>query len=285
MNDPLDFSIVTPSFNMLQYLPQCCASVADQVGASHEHLVMDGGSTDGTAEWLRQNPQLRSASEKDDGMYDAISKGFAMSRGKYFAYLNCDEQYLPGTLSMVKACFERCPQIDVVFGDTLYIRPDGSLMVYRRSTKLRWPFILASGLYVMSCSTFFRSTVFSTERAFNKRFRQAGDAELLVRLLRRGLESTQLNRYLAAFMVTGANAMMTPNCLAELEQLRRAAPAWVSRARLPLNWLRLLEKATSGAYFQRMPLEYAIYTPGNAHVRTPFRVTAASPVLPRRFHL
>jgi glycosyltransferase involved in cell wall biosynthesis len=285
MNNSLDFSIVTPSFNMLQYLPQCCASVADQTGVSLEHVVIDGGSTDGTPAWLRQNQHLRSVSEKDDGMYDAINKGLAISRGKYFAYLNCDEQYLPGTLSTVYAYFERFPQIDVVYGDTLYIRPDYSLLLYRKATKLRWPFILASALYVMTCSTFFRSTIFSTEKAFDKDFRQAGDTELIVRLLRDGYQFAHINRYLASFMITGANAMMTANCLAEHDQLRSAAPAWVSRARLPLNWLRLLEKAVSGAYFQRMPLEYAIYTTGTSPVRTLFRVTAASPVMPRHLSL
>ena len=51
-SSPTDFSIVTPSFNMLGYLKRCSASVADQRGASHEHIVVDAGSTDGTAPWL-----------------------------------------------------------------------------------------------------------------------------------------------------------------------------------------------------------------------------------------
>ncbi len=267
---------------MLQYLPQCCASVADQSEVSLEHIVMDGGSTDGTADWLRQNRRVHSVSEKDNGMYDAINKGLAISRGKYFAYLNCDEQYLPDTLSIVRAYFERFPKVDVVFGNTLYIHPDGSLLLYRKATKLRWPFILASSLYVMSCSTFFRSSIFSTEKAFNTDFRQAADAELIVRLLQRGYQFARLNRYLASFMITGENAMMTANCIAELEQLRSAAPAWVSRLQRPLHWLRLLEKAVSGAYFQRMPLEYEIYTSDNLSVRTLFTVMRASPVMPRR---
>lgn len=281
MTDLPDFSIVTPSFNMLQYLPQCCASVADQTDVSFEHIIMDGGSKDGTTDWLRQNPRLRSVSEKDGGMYDAINKGLALSGGKYFAYLNCDEQYLPGTLSTVKTYFERFPQVDVIYGNTLYIHPDGSLLLYRKASRLRWQFILASSLYVMSCSTFFRAGIFAAEKAFNTDFRQAGDAELMVRLLRGGYRFVHLDRYLASFMITGENAMMSENCLAELEQLRHEAPAWVSRARPLLNGLRLLEKAASGAYFQHMPLEYEIYTREKLSVRSLFTVKSASPVMPR----
>ena len=82
-------------------------------------------------------------------------------------------------------------------------------------------------------------------------------------------------------MITGANAMMSANCMAEFDRLRSAAPAWVNRARLPLKWLRLLEKVISGAYFQHLPLEYAIHTHDKS-ARTLFRVTSASPVMPRR---
>ena len=82
MDDLSDFSIITPSFNMLDYLKLCCASVADQDGASFEHIVVDGASTDGTAEWLRQARNITSISEKDDGMYDAINKGLSV-RGQH----------------------------------------------------------------------------------------------------------------------------------------------------------------------------------------------------------
>ena len=78
-----DFSIITPSYNMLSYLRRCCASVADQEGVAFEHIVVDGGSIDGTGDWLKENQHLRSVSEKDDGMYDAINKGLLMSQGIY----------------------------------------------------------------------------------------------------------------------------------------------------------------------------------------------------------
>jgi glycosyltransferase involved in cell wall biosynthesis len=99
----IDISIVTPSYNMLDYLKRCHASIADQEKVSFEHLVIDGASKDGTPEWLRENPDIVSLSEPDNGMYDAINKGFRLAKGRILAYLNCDEQYLPGTLKYVNA--------------------------------------------------------------------------------------------------------------------------------------------------------------------------------------
>jgi len=149
-------------------------------GASFEHLVIVVDHPTATAEWLCRNDRLRSISEKDDGMYDAINKGLAISQGSYLGLFELVTNSIARHAKCGKLYFERFPQIDVVFGDTLYIRPDGSLLLYRKATPLRWPFILACGLYVMSCSTFFRSTVFSNREAFNQDFRQAGDAELIV---------------------------------------------------------------------------------------------------------
>jgi len=66
---------------MLDYLKRCHASVADQEGVSLEHIVMDGCSTDGTAEWLASTPSLVGVVAPDEGMYDAINKGFRLARG------------------------------------------------------------------------------------------------------------------------------------------------------------------------------------------------------------
>src|SRR5437660_9009586 len=98
-------SVITPSLNMLPYLKRCCASLADQEGASWEHIVVDGESTDGTVEWLRSQPHVASIIGKDQGMYDAINKGLAACTGDIVAYLSCDEQYLPGTLAYIDHYF------------------------------------------------------------------------------------------------------------------------------------------------------------------------------------
>src|SRR2546428_10163429 len=110
------FSIITPSFRSSAWLKLCLASVADQAVAV-EHIVQDAGSDDGTLDWLLEDKRVKAFVEKDQGMYDAINRGLQRSRGDILAYLNCDEQYLPGALSQVATFLEQHPSIDVLFGD------------------------------------------------------------------------------------------------------------------------------------------------------------------------
>src|SRR5438105_12902146 len=116
------FSIITPSFRSSSWLKLCIASVADQQ-AEAEHIVQDAGSDDGTLDWLRQDRRVTVFVEKDQGMYDAINRGMRLASGDILAYLNCDEQYLPGALRRAAAFFEQHPGIDVLFGKNIIVDP------------------------------------------------------------------------------------------------------------------------------------------------------------------
>src|ERR1041385_7805342 len=120
-NSLVRFSIVTPSFRNSQWLRLCIASVADQQGVEVEHIVQDAGSDDGTLDWLTRDPRGRAHVEKDKGMYDAVNRGLRRARGEFLAYLNCDEQYLPGALKKVSDFLDRHPDVDIVFGDCIVV--------------------------------------------------------------------------------------------------------------------------------------------------------------------
>lgn len=278
MKSNCDISIITPSYNMLDYLKRCAASVADQEGGVFEHIVVDGDSTDGTREWLRENPYLhmRSISEQDNGIYDAVNKGFKLAKGNILAYLNCDEQYLPGTLDFVKEYFELHPQVDMIFGDLLLIRPDGSLVAFRKGYQPRWFYIVTSHLYVLSCTMFFRRKIIENGFFFDTCFQTTGDADFVVRVLRSGYRARHVKRYMAAFTMTGANLSNVETGIREQKQLRNSAPLYLRAMRLPVNALRFAEKFLSGAYFQKKPLEYSVYVKGEAEERKSFSVNNAS---------
>lgn len=269
-------SIITPSYNMLGYLKRCCASVADQKDVSFEHIVVDALSNDGSAEWLNQNKKVTSVIEKDRGMYDAVNKGLLLAKGEVISYLNCDEQYLPGTLSFVQDYFERHPDVDIVFGDALLIKPDGSLISYRKGYQPRWFYVLASHLYVLSCTMFVRRKIISHGFSFDDRLRDVGDADFVVRLLRHGYRATHAKRYLAAFTMTGNNMSAGENARSEMLQHAMTAPLWVRYLRHPVNAARLVEKAISGAYWQAMPLEYSVYGVDSTSERKAFNASEAS---------
>lgn len=252
------FSIVTPSLGQSQWLRLCVASVADQ-GVEHEHLVQDAGSTDGTLDWLTTDPRVRAFVEKDGGMYDGINRGLRRATGDVLAYLNCDEQYLPGALAAVAACFAAQPDVDVVFGYTLIVDEAGQFLCQRKTlTPLPWHTQIAH-LTTLTAATFFRRRVIEDGHFFNPEFRCAGDAEWMLRLMRAGIKMGIVGRNTSVFTHTGGNLSRTARMKEEAARLAAQAPLLARRLRwcvLLHHWLRRL---AGGVYFQR-PFDYAIYT-------------------------
>ena len=103
-------SIVTPTYNSEEYLEACILSIRNQCYENLEHIIIDGGSTDGTLEIIRKYEHdypLRWISEPDGGMYDAINKGFSMAAGDILAWLNSDDFYFPWTCEVVAGAFSK----------------------------------------------------------------------------------------------------------------------------------------------------------------------------------
>jgi glycosyltransferase involved in cell wall biosynthesis len=123
-------SIVTPSFNQAAYIQEAMRSVLEQDYAAFEYIVIDGGSSDGSAELVKQQAGRLAywVSEPDKGQADAINKGFARAKGKYFAWLNADDRLLPGAVSAAVAYLEANPDVGLVYGDTDFIDAQGSVI-------------------------------------------------------------------------------------------------------------------------------------------------------------
>lgn len=209
-------------------------------------------------------------------MYDAINKGVVQAQGEIMGYLNCDEQYLPGALLAAKECFDRHPEMDLLYGDMLVTNPEGVLLAFRKSSPLRWPYVAASHLYIPSCTLFWRRRIVEAGFVFNSRWRMQGDADFIVRVLRAGFKARRLRRYLATFIVSSTNLGATSEALAEMRLARRGAPWWIRHFRWMWNAARLAEKGVSGAYFQPCPLEYEVYTRARLDQRQNFVARRAS---------
>ena len=276
MAGAVDISVITPSFNMLGYLKRCCASVADQGGPSHEHIVVDGMSTDGTIEWLKKKEGIRCLVEPDNGMYDAVNKGLDLSRGAVVSYLNCDEQYLPGTLAFVSDFFQDNPDVDILFGDFLVVRPDGSLLAYRKAIPPRWFYFCTAHLYLFTCTMFFRRRILDGGMRFNSAYKAVADEEFVVQALRNGHKAKYVRRYMAAFTFTGENRSQTVAALEERRLMRRSVPLWVTSLQYPLAISRYAEKVLHGAYNEKMPFEYFLYSDTEPLTRKRFHVESAT---------
>lgn len=245
------------------------------------HIVQDACSDDGTLDWLIKDPRVEAYVEKDDGMYDAINRGFRRSTGDYFAYLNCDEQYLPGALKAVADRFECLPEVDVVFAGALVIDPSGGLVCHRKPILPMRPHVLVDHLPVLTCSTFIRRSAFAARaELFDPRYRAISDARWVLDLLVRRVKMATLDYITTAFTDTGDNLSLKPIGRQERAAMRAAAPWWARRLRGLLVVHHRLRKLARGHYSKR-EITYSIFTRENPTTRTARSVAKPSGVWKR----
>ncbi len=269
------FSIVTPSFRGGCWLPLCIASVADQ-GIEVEHLVQDAGSDDGTLEWLLKDQRVHAYVEQDSGMYDALNRGFDRARGEFLAYLNCDEQYLPGALRAAAGFFDAHPGVDVVFGHLILAGSEGQYLSHRKVQTPRLRHTWVSHLSTLSCAMFFRRSLVS-ERGlrFDPRWRAGGDAEWMVRLLKSRIRMGVLDCFTSVFTHTEANLSASEQAREENAALRASAPFFTRKLK-PLIVLHHRLRRLFGGMYRQPPFHYDIYTVASPRKRARFEVQRPS---------
>jgi glycosyltransferase involved in cell wall biosynthesis len=121
----VDVSVLTPSFGYGRFLEDAVQSVVGQDGVTVQHVIQDGGSQDGTLELLRRyDRSIDWRSEPDEGQSDALNKALARAEGRWVAWLNADEFYLPGGLATLVRHGDRTAA-DVVYGDNVFVDEQG----------------------------------------------------------------------------------------------------------------------------------------------------------------
>lgn len=136
MTAPL-ISIVTPSYNQAEFIESLLESIIEQEYPNVEHIVVDGGSTDGTVDILREYEEkynLRWVSEPDDGIPDALNKGIEMATGEWIGFQSSDDYYLPEAFSRYEEIMGST-SADVIYGDQLFIDADDDIIGLRVHTR------------------------------------------------------------------------------------------------------------------------------------------------------
>jgi len=270
----MKFTIVTPSFGQLAYLKLNAASIADQRGPSVEveHVVQDGGSKDGTREWLLTQPNIRGMAEADSGMYDAINRGIDKGNGDVFSWLNCDEQYLPGTLAAVRDFFAQHPEADMVAGDTVVVDALGEYRCHRKAVVPTAGILRLGRTPVQSSSLFFRAHLVKGPKAvlFDPQWRAMGDWAWLRQLNSNGARMIRMPRFLSSFVDDGSNLGMGPQAIKETRAVYGALSPWHRATEFFVRGADYSRKIIDGYYMQK-PFDYAIY---DADTTSPSGVSA-----------
>jgi glycosyltransferase involved in cell wall biosynthesis len=275
------FSILTPTLNDLPFLKRCCASIDDQQIPGIEHIVVDGGSVDGTGEWLAQHPRVVSLRHPVGGMYAALNQALERATGTWVGFLNADEQYLPGALASVLELSKRSAFVDLITGDFLVVDTDGGLICHRKEIVPRSWYIRCSYLYTFTCALFVRRDLLGPDLRFDERFRTAGDEDFVLRALR-VTRAHHLDRYVAAFVDRPDRQGVGETARAETMSLRAKNPA-VLKAFCPLAMaFRHAEKALAGGYATIRGLRYELFVGDDLSNRRTFVTETASSLWHRR---
>jgi glycosyltransferase involved in cell wall biosynthesis len=288
-NRQSSFSIITPSFNQLDWLRLCIASVRDQVEGGEkdetgklnaerggvdsrfesqvsglksqvspplavEHIIQDAG-TPGIEEFAREvgadfyrdgnlishspfripNYSLTIYCETDSGMYDAVNRGFSKAKGDFLAYLNCDEQYLPGALHSVVDYFSSHVNLDILFGDAIIAAESGAPLAYRAAVIPTVEVMRAGPLGILTCATFLRSEIFSQRNIrFDPELKIVGDYRWYADMVRARLAMEQIQIATSVFTLMAAN-------LSQTHQARIEGPQWDREKVSYPNWRKYLE--------------------------------------------
>lgn len=206
----MDFTIVTPNLNYGRFLGECLSSVASQEGIEYEHLVIDGGSTDESAEVARNFPEVTWIQEEDDGMSDAINKGFEQATGDWVMWLNADDRLKPGALAEVARFVAGHPDADVAYGAFDFVAENGDFI--RRMKLFGWSNFISVHhcCYIPSTACFIRrKTIIAEGFRLRTDFRYVMDGEFYARLHAAGKTFRYLPVCLAEFRVHQANLSLS----------------------------------------------------------------------------
>lgn len=178
-------SVVTATWNCAHTVADCLASVASQTYLNHEHVVVDGASTDNTVDILmaHRNQLAMLKSEPDCGIYDALNKGIALACGDVVGFLHADDLYANNNvLAQIAQAFEN-PAVCAVYGNLQYVsKADTSLVVRQWTSSVFTPRRLAWGWMPPHPTLYVRKQWYERIGGFDNRYRIAADYYSILQL-------------------------------------------------------------------------------------------------------
>ncbi|MGD8455336.1 MAG: glycosyltransferase family 2 protein [Anaerolineales bacterium] len=179
-------SIVTPSYNQARFLENTIRSVLAQDYPTIEYIVIDGGSSDGSIEIMKQYSDRLAywVSEPDQGQTDAINKGFAKANGEVLAWLNSDDTYEPYTVGEAVTFLQAHPDVGMVYGDANFIDLQGRVIGRFPAAQTDYKRLRRGYVHIPQQAAFWRASLWARVGPLDPSFTFAMDYDLWVRLAR-----------------------------------------------------------------------------------------------------
>lgn len=241
-------SIVTPSYNQASYIEEAILSVIEQDYKNIEHIVVDGGSSDGTINILKKyNEKIIWISEKDEGQGEALNKGFKLSKGEIIGWLNADDLYKPHAVKRAVEAFREYPDVYLVHGNGQYIDDSGNVLMNRYGGDFGIEKLIGIDT-IMSIATFFRRGVFEMVGFIDETLHFVLDWEYWVRIGMAGLKMKHINGPALAQSREHANAKTVKEKELFWKERFQVFERMFSSPALPKEIKRLEKRAYSGVY-------------------------------------
>ena len=213
-NAPPFFTIITVVRNGATTLQKCINSIKAQTFQDFEYLIIDGASSDGTIDLIRDNSDVVSfaMSQEDQGLYFAMNKGLKLARGKYIGILNADDIYFPNTLDLVQEAFRKDFNSDVIYGAMSYFsQPDQAHFIHSDELPNRM-------IFHPTC--FISSKTYKRIGEFDTKYRVAADYEFIMRCFKAGEKFLGLKHALAVFSDGGTSARLRLRSILETSKIQ-----------------------------------------------------------------
>jgi glycosyltransferase involved in cell wall biosynthesis len=220
MTSPL-ISIITPVLNRVDLIGAALDSVHRAGAVPTEHLLVDGGSTDGTLSVLRSRPGIRLVEAPGTGIYDALNLGLRAARGDIICQLNSDDLLSAGALESVAEADARAGKgADAVRGRALYFADDAGLEARARTLTVEFPVPLRPADVALGApainALFIRRRLYDRVGYFDPRFRLAADREWLMRAFAAGIRIDQIPACVYRFRIHSGSLTMDPDLSASV---------------------------------------------------------------------
>ncbi|GAA4333914.1 glycosyltransferase family 2 protein [Mucilaginibacter gynuensis] len=243
-------SVITIVYNNARDIERTMLSVLNQSYTNIEYIVVDGASTDGTLEIVKQygNRIAKLISEKDKGIYDAMNKGLAAATGDYVLFMNSgDEIYSPETVAHI---FASEPDADIYYGETEMINDEGQSLGRRRH-KAPEQFTFRSFKYGMSISHQAIYIKRNLLEPYDMQYQLSSDIDWILRAAKKAKKIVNVKQYVAKYLVGGMSKKKHRQSLVERFDIMKKHYGLISTVlnhvviAFNLGWYWLLNRRTN----------------------------------------